>query len=373
MSRLRGPSQPQNSQMRGRGSAADAEAERKRRLTSVAIDYSVIVQAASVPVVQPMERVTKQLTGQLQRALEGRLELEDTWSALPAQEQVDGDQDNGGLTLFTMAGRREATKVAPLLVAARGVADDAELVTEPQPVAKTLAVERSAWEGVEMDVEEIAAAPAPAVELEHVAERADSEIESADSDADAEDESLVSRRVVASRTRVKRHREPVVAARERNRSDLSALCVTAKDLPTFDTLDCDRVAALLPAPAVVIPHAGEQPPSPDMPGTRYRSPPPSHRRWQFDESGREQAEASVSARQRRRHPGVLRKVRSSVPEVRMVELPVVAPKEEVVAPVAPIRSSEAAAEAVAVARARKSVKRSVPKNLMIAQSSPVVI
>ncbi len=289
----------------------------------------------------------------------------------------DEEDEEGGLALFTLVGRKAASKTVPLLVPARGAADDAALVAEPQTEARAQTVARSAWEGRDEQEEERedsrVAGPGvpPALEEVVVAGEGDGNAaeKEAEEDAEAQHVSLFSHRVVASRTRYKRHREPVVAARDRDRAQLSLLCVTAKDLHAAESAavaDAESVAALLPAAAVVVPDRGEQPPSPDPPRSLYQPPAPTHRRWVFDESGREQAEAAVSRRQRKRHPGELRKARSAVPEVRLVELPV--EQERPPSPQRqPARVQLPPVDAVAAARARKSAKTNVPKNLLLAQ------
>ncbi len=368
-----------------RRGAADAEAERRRRLSSVAVDASVIFEGASIRTSQPLERVTKQLTGQLERALEDRLDLQESWQVTPVASAQDEDSGDEGMSLFSAVGKKRASATPVVLVAARGVADDAQLVGDEvvEPAAKVM--RRSDWEKLEEEGDESGELDeAVAVQMdivEHEEARAAGE---AQEDV-ADNVNFFSDRVKASRPKYERHREPVMAARDRDRAALALLCVDPASLSQQTPIvSVEEAAATLPAAAIVVPHPGEQPPSPDLPQKKYCRPAPTHKRWTFREAGEKQINEIVSARQRKRHPGLVRKLRKTTADMVMVQEVVEVKKEKKpqkkkqlstnpsVVSAADTASKPAApavvatVDLVALARAKKSGPKKLPKNLMLA-------
>ncbi len=304
-----------------RGSKEAAEAERRRRLASVAIDYSAIVETAAVKSVQPMERVTKQLSGLLDRAMDQTMQFDDAWKddkETKKEEEEEKEEDH--MLLFSSV-LKQSSVVASSLVPARGVADDSQLVVERKEEPKTVKVLRSEWAKLDQndDDDDGDVDLLPDVQLDLV------EREVCESRIDDEEEqgpvSLFSERVIAGRQMYKRQREPApVAEKQVDRAALELLCVDGKDLmaKSRDNLclfAVSDVEAMLPGNAIVVPHPGEQPPSPD-PVKKAAAKPKVHKRWAFNQIRDEAIDQMVTARQRKRNPGVVRKLRRTLPEVR---------------------------------------------------------
>lgn len=307
-----------------RGSKEAAEAERRRRLASVAIDFSTIVETASVKAVQPLERVTKQLSGLLDRVMDDAMQFDDDWSRSAPVEEI-GEEDR--VPLFSKAVLTQSAALAARpdsLVPTRGVADDSKLVVEQVVPSNLVVTRRSEWalQGSEDSSDSSSSSNevllSPPVEIEIVEPGAESSPLAVVGEAAEEDVNFFSEKVIAGRQMYKRQRESLPTAVKADREALALLCVDGKTLRDSSGIDHVFVAAevesLLPGDAVVVPHAGEQPPSPDLP--RAVKKPKVHKRWVFGRVREEAIDAMMSTRQRRRHPGLIRKMRSTLPQVR---------------------------------------------------------
>jgi hypothetical protein len=277
------------------------------------------------------------------------------------------DEEDDCVALFSAQVNLKALTHAPCtLIPARGVADDSKLVVEQPEVPKVILIQRSEWQGDNSESERGSRAVEVVPELEIMESGVDS-MQRFDNNEEAV--IFFSERVIAGRQMFKRVREAPTVTKEVDRETLALLCVDGKEMIEKSLLwsvPCAAdVAASLPCAAVVVPHPGEQPPSPDFPQKKPTTRPPVHKRCVFNQIRDEKIESMVSPREQRRHPGVLRKLRKSLPQKMMVD--VVEECYEQHAPPAPVTlpTKVAVVDAVAVARAAKMKgTMKIPKNLM---------
>lgn len=360
-----------------------SEAERRARLASVAVDFSFIVNQAATSIPKPSERVLEsQLTSQLSSAVFKSVDIgEDTWGQVSVPDE-DDSEDN--VMLVSNVGFMIQPK--PKWVSApSGVASDAALVEDLRSFddRTTERVDRSKWSRVwddeedeqeERDEDGVNVLDGLQVEIEDMTS-------SPDVDQGVEDvPSLFSVALVEERARNKPPRELRVVTRVSDRTLLQSICVDGADImtnaPSSAQLSSSEIEGLLPACAMVIPHPGECPPSPDD----YRRPlpprgPVPYRRWVYGEERDRAVDRLLSHRQLKRHPGLWRKKSRELPPMLEVtpkrrhieaDIPVKA-----VDPPAPAPAPEPAAavvvrqhvEAAAVSLQAKGKK--LPKNLLL--------
>jgi len=233
------------------------------------------------------------------------------------EEKIEEEEEEEELQLFTAKLLEKAATEERKDVAPRGAA--VEKFEELKEETQTRRISRTEWEDSQDSEDEDEMEMQPEMDFEVVEDV--EKIEDKDEDEESEDVAMFSTRLLEERPVYKRER--VDRSRVTDRTVLSNLCAAfpleqiqdeGKDLPNVET-----VTASLPAPAVVIPFPGEQPPSPDTPRKKVRRK-IEHKQWVFNEDPAKEVDKLVSKRTRKRHPGIPRKMRATIPDMVEIDL-----------------------------------------------------